>query len=178
MSLSEDMSHLAEALRTSYDSRLAAMEALQAETTKQLADLHAQHLAMATSQRQQLNQSAETLRRDVATMLHTLEVERATLAADQSRRLAAFTSELRTATDTQLAEQTAARKAMGASQRQQLDAYSLDLRQRTNAHLTRANEARQVIYNDHAAARQAWRRFNSEMQQRRAGHGKPSTPHQ
>jgi ABC-type transporter Mla subunit MlaD len=169
MSLSEDMSHLAETLRQSYDGRVTAVAELQAATTQQLTDLHAQHSAMAASQRQQLNESAEKLRRDVATLLNDLKVERETMSAEQTRKLDAFTSELQQTTDKQLAEWAAARKAMNSEQRERLDAYSLELRQRTNAHLTLANEARQVIYNDHAAARQAWRRFNAEMRLRRAG---------
>jgi hypothetical protein len=177
MSLFEDMSHLAEELRQSYDDRVAAVNALNAATTRQLADIHAQHQAMAESQRQMLAQSAETLRRDVSTMLHDMQVERETLAADQHRRLEAYANELRKTTDHQLAELAAARKAMGASQHQSLTAFHLDLQQRTNAALSNANAERQAIHNDHAAARQAWRRFNSDMRQRRAGPGQPAESH-
>jgi hypothetical protein len=178
MSLFEDMSHLAEELRQSYDSRIAAVNALNTATTRQLADLHTQHSALAERQRLQLADSAEMLRRDVAAMLHDMQVERATLAADQHRRLEAYATELRKTTDHQLAELAAARKAMGASQHQALAAFHLELQQRTNAALSNANADRQAIHNDHAAARQAWRRFNGEMQLRRSGHSQPAEPHQ
>jgi hypothetical protein len=45
------------------------------------------------------------------------------------------------------------------------------LRDRTKAFIAEANAARMLVHADHAAAQQAWQQFNTEMQQRRAGHG-------
>lgn len=171
MSLTQDMSRLADELRTTYDGRIASIDALHAATDKQLAELHAQHSTMAASQRQQLQKFAETLRRDVAHQLTDLKVERAALSADQRRTLEAYTSDLRKTTNQFLAEQAAARKAMRIRQGEQLDHYTTDLRQVTKECLAQATAARQAIHSDHAAAHETWRRFNGEMRQRRASHG-------
>ncbi|NTU78724.1 MAG: hypothetical protein HGA45_04875 [Chloroflexales bacterium] len=178
MSLSADMSRIAEELHASYNSRISAVDALQAATSQQIAELHTQHQAMASAQRQQLQQSAEARRQAVTTLLHDLQVERAALSADQQRRLEAYTSNLRQTTNQRLAEQAAAHKAMSASQRQRLDAYTRDLQQRTDDSLARAHAVRQAIHNDHAAAHKAWQQFNDEMRRQRADHSRHATPHQ
>jgi hypothetical protein len=178
VSHSDDMSRLARELREAYDSRTTAVSDLHAATGRQLAELHAQHDAMATAQRQELKQFAQLLQRDVANKQHDLEVERAALAADQRRRLEAYTHELHTAAERFFAERAAARNADRERQRQHLSASMAALKATTHTCLDAAHKARQALHTDHTEAQRVWREFETEMRQRRAAPKPTATPHQ
>jgi hypothetical protein len=168
VSHTEDMSRLAREMRQAYDDRVAAVGALQASTGQQLAELHVQHSAMATAQRDELKQFAQLLQRDVANTQHDLQVEHAALAADQRRRLETYMHDLQATMDSFLADRATSRNAERERQRQHLSASMEALRTTTRTCLDEAYKARQVIHTDHAEARRAWREFEGEMRQRRA----------
>lgn len=168
MSLSEDMFRLTGSMREAHDNRAAAIGASREAAEKQLADLQAEHRAMAATQRRDLQQFADTLRCNVATLIHDLDVERATLNADQRRRLDVFTHDLRHDMAAFLHERAAERRAADASQRQSLDDFMSALRKRTSSFLTDVHADRMAVRAEHNNAHQAWQQFNAEMQQRRA----------
>jgi hypothetical protein len=155
-------------MREAYDSRVASVNAMREAAAKQLADLQAEHREMAATQRKDLQQFAETLRRNVSTMIHDLDVERATLNADQRRRLDAFKRDLRQDMANFLHERAAERRAADASQRQSLDEFMGALRKRTSSFLAEVHAARMAVHADQSSAQQAWRQFTTEMQQSRA----------
>jgi hypothetical protein len=174
MSLSEDMFRITGAMREAHDSRVAAVSAGRAAAGKQIADLQAEHREMAATQRNELQQFAETLRRNVSTMIHDLDGERATLNAAERRRLDAFTRDLRHDTATFLRERAAERRAADARQRQSLDDFMSALRKRTSSFLADVHATRMAVHADHSSAQQAWQQFNTEMRQRRAGQPGPT----
>lgn len=175
MSHSDDMSRLARELREAYDGRVAAVGAMHAATGQQLANLHAQHSAMASAQRQELEQFAQLLQRDVANMQHDLQVERAAFAADQRRRLETYMHDLHATLDQFRSDRATTRNVERERQRQHLSASMEALRATTHSCLDEAHKARQALHTDHAEARRAWREFETEMQQRRAAHRQPAT---
>jgi len=173
MSLTEDMVRITTAMREAHDSRVVAVGVMREAADKQLADLQAEHRQMANTQREELQQFAETLRRNVATVIHNLDAERAALNAEQRRRLDAFTQELRHDMASFLNERAAERHAAGTSQRQSLDDFMSALREQTRSFLADVHATRMAVHADYAGAQQAWQQFNTEMRQRRAGEAMP-----
>jgi hypothetical protein len=174
MSLTEDMVRLTRTMREAHDNRVTEVGAQRAAAGKQLADLQAEHREMATAQRKELQQFAETLRQNVSTLIHDLDVERAALNAEQRRRLDAFKRDLRQDMANFFQERTAERRAANASQRQSLDEFMSALRERTNSFLTDVHAARMAIHADQSSAHQAWQQFAAVQQQSRAGNSMPS----
>lgn len=168
MSHSADISHLAEELRASYDSRTRAIAALEAATAQQIAEMQAQHQAMATAQQQRLRQDANTRREAVNKLLHDMQAERTSATTAQHERLSAFARDLQQTTDQFLADQAAARKAMSASQQAELERYNKELQQRTTAALAEAATTRKTLHDDHAKAHETWAQFTQTMHQQRA----------
>ncbi|NCC35909.1 MAG: hypothetical protein EOM24_28420, partial [Chloroflexia bacterium] len=95
MSLSEDMSRLTAEMRAAYDSRVAAVGALQKETEAQLAATRKAHLEMATAQRQELEAFNAALEKDVAEMLGGFDAAHKAMSAEQQQKLDEFTGNLR-----------------------------------------------------------------------------------
>jgi hypothetical protein len=172
------MRRLASEMREAYVGRVAAVGALQAATGRELADIRDRQHALATARREELRQFAALLQRDVANRQHDLRVERAAATADQRRRLESYRQELRQNLGSVLSAQAAARDAERERQRQQLSAAMDSLRTSTRTCLASAHEAREALHTDHAEARQAWRQFNTEMRQLRAGPQPAAEPHQ
>lgn len=173
MSLSEDMVRLTGAMRAAHDSRVAEVGAQRAAAGKQLADLQAEHREKAATQRNELQQFAETLRRNVSTLIHDLDAERASLTAAQRQRLDAFKRDLQKDMANFLHERAAERRAATARQRQSLDDFMSALRKRTNSFLADVHATRMAIHADHTSAQQAWQQFSAEQQQSRAGKPRP-----
>jgi len=169
MSLSEDMVRLTQSMREAHDRRVAEVSAQRVAAGKQLADLQAEHREMATTQRKELQQFAETLRRAVSTLIHNLDVERAALNADQQSRLDAFKRDLRQDMANFFHERAAERRVANASQRQSLDDFMSALRERTGSFLADIHAARMAVRADQSSAQQVWQQFAIEQQQNRAG---------
>lgn len=174
MSLSEDMVRLTSTLREAHESRVAGVGAHRVAANQQLADLHSAHRERSATQRKELQQFAETLRRNVADLIHDLESKRASLSAEQRQRLDTFKRDLQNEIATFVRTRSADRSAANSSQRQSLDAFMSALRERTSSFLADVHATRAAIHADQVSARQTWQQFNAEQQQSRAGQSKPS----
>jgi len=159
MPLSRDVRQLSRHLLESYDSRLAAIAGIRAQTAQHLGEMQATRQSMADEQRrrldeyrQQLADQVTRMQGEVKTWRDDVQAARQSAAAEQRRQLQAENTLMRQKTAALREEMAAAHRSTAVRQRQWLKDQTDLLHQETGAFLEAATAAhRSVTAEQHRA---------------------------